>query len=237
MFAFIDESYQEIERTGVFFTSYSAVCLSRDGSRNFSRDLCNLKRVFWKIDDPTEKELKGSLLLTERALTMPKNREFMEQILSLLRLHAIRIFATTTKGPLGTLQSKLLPQSFQFLIERINLYASETCPGGKAALVFDSIEDKSNKTVAQSVTNFLYRHPFGQSFDHVLDFPLFGDSVTTPGLQIADLTAYCINSRYFGRRGYLEDVFLQMRELTKDWENRRGEGTVDYGIRFIDLTK
>ena len=159
MFAFIDESYQEVERTGIYFTTYSAVCLSRDGSRNFSRDLCNLKRAFWKIDDPTEKELKGHLLLTERALNVPENREFMGQILSLLRLHEITVFATITKGPLGTLQSKLLPQSFQFLIERINLYASENCPGGKAGLVFDSIEDKSNKTIAQSVTNFLYRHP------------------------------------------------------------------------------
>lgn len=204
---------------------------------DFSRDLCNLKRTFWKIDEPTEKKLKGSLLLSDRALTMPKNREFVEQVQALLRLHEVRVFAVVTKGPQGTLKSKnYLPQSFQFLIDRVNQHTSEVAPGSKAALIFDSIEDKTNRHIAISVTNFLYRHGFGKSLDHILDFPLFADSMTTPGLQIADLVAYCVNSRYMGRRGYLEDVFLRFKELTKDWHDRRGDGKTDYSIRFIDMT-
>src|ERR1700722_4284701 len=118
MLSFIDESYQESSVPGVWYTTYSAVCLARDSSRDFARDLCNLKRTFWKVDDPSEVELKGTLLLTSRALTMPKNREFVEQILALLRLHQVKVFATITKGNLATLKEKdFLPSSFQFLIE------------------------------------------------------------------------------------------------------------------------
>ncbi len=237
MFAFIDESYQESDNPGVFYTTYSAVCLERDRSRDFSRDLCNLKRTFWKINDPTEKELKGGLLLTDRALTMPKNREFMEQILALLRMHDIKVFAIISKGPQATLQGKnFLPKSFQFLIERVNFHASDINPALKTALVFDSIEDKSNRGIAENFTNFLYRHRFGESLENILDFPLFGDSLTTPGLQVADLVAYCTNGRYMGRRGYLEEIFVKMKELSLDWFNRRGDGNTDYGIRFCDLT-
>ena len=236
MLSFIDESYQEVSK-GLFFTTYSAVCLARDGSRDFSRDLCNLKRIVWKIDDPTEKELKGSLLLTERALTMPKNREYVTQLLALMREHEAKAFAVVCKGPLATLKGhNQLPQAFQYLIERVNLYASEATPGAKAAMIFDSIEDKSNRNIAKAVTNFLYRHGFGKTLDHILDFPLFGDSLTTPGLQMADLVAYCVNSRYAGRRGYLEDVFVGLKGLTKDWHDRRGDGATDFGIRFMDYT-
>jgi len=47
MFAFIDESYQAAKGEGVFFTTYAAVLISRDTSREFSRGLFNLKKKFW----------------------------------------------------------------------------------------------------------------------------------------------------------------------------------------------
>lgn len=235
MLAFIDESYQRVETTDEYFTSYSAVCVRRESSRDLSRELFNLKRKFWKIADPTIKELKGSLLLTERALISPKNREFVSEIMALLRIHDARLFAVIHRGPLVALKNTRghLHQPFQFLMERVNKYTADVASDASALMVYDSVEDKTNRAIATTITNFLYRASFGQSFENILDFVTFGDSTTTPGLQIADLVAYCANTRYMGRRGHLETIFQEMRNLTVNWKDARGPGKTDWGFKFI----
>ena len=141
----------------------------------------------------------------------------MDNILALLREMDFRLFAVIQKGPIGTFKSRrYLQRPFQFFLERINEYTRRTNPELLATLIYDSIEDKANRVISESVTNFLYRHGLGKEFEHVMDFPTFGDSKTTPGLQIADLVAYCVNSRFAGRRGRLERIYQQISKMTED---------------------
>jgi hypothetical protein len=83
-----------------------------------------------------------------------------------------------------------------------------------ATMFFDSIDHETNRRVAISFTNFMVRHFHGTHYENVLPTPFFCDSSVTPPMQIADIIAYCVNQRYVGRRGRLEEFFQAFRTLT-----------------------
>ena len=67
MLAYVDESYRE-ENTPNCKSTFAAVCIHEARYREFDTDLFKLKKHFWKIQNPADLELKGRLLLSERAL-------------------------------------------------------------------------------------------------------------------------------------------------------------------------
>lgn len=101
-------------------------------------------------------------------------------------------------------------------------------------LFFDGIDHQTNQKVAISFTNYMFRHAAGGQLQHIVPVPNFSDSVVTPGIQVADVLAYCVNERYVGhaKRGHLEDFFLQFRELTFTYENP-DENVVLWGFSQI----
>ncbi len=97
MLVYVDESYREA-KTPNCKSTFAAVCIHEDGYREFDTDIFKLKKHFWKIQNPADLELKGRLLLSERALELPKNREFVRQLLVLMREYTIVPFAVVQDG-------------------------------------------------------------------------------------------------------------------------------------------
>jgi hypothetical protein len=91
-------------------------------------------------------------------------------------------------------------------------------PTEQAMIFFDGIDHETNRKVAISFNNFMFRHRWGQSHKNILPTPFFCDSLVSPGIQMADVLAYCVNQRYGGRRGYLEELFQQFRGITYNHE-------------------
>jgi len=120
----------------------------------------------------------------------------------------------------------------QYLLQRINDFTALRAVDDLAIPVIDSVEDKANRSVSEAMSNFLFRHYFGQTFAHIVDFPTFGDSRTTPGLQLADFVAYCVNSHAAGRReAELVDAYNKLKGLTHNWTD--GNRVTDWGFRII----
>jgi len=211
---FIDESYERPSDPNPKST-FSAVLVEEGKYREFDKNLFEIKRHFWKVTSPHELELKGRLLLTERALNLPKNREFVEQVIALAREVGCVFFAVIQDGafPLAS-QEDRLPNLYRGLVRRVNTFMSTHKPEEQALFFFDGIDQKTNRKVAVSFNNFMYRHGMGQTSKNVLPTPFFCDSEVSPGIQMADVFAYCVNQRYGGRRGRLEDIFQQFRALT-----------------------
>lgn len=84
MLVFVDESYSP-EGTPNAKTTFAAAVVAEQGYRDLERDLYKLRRHFFKNPDPYAVEFKGRLLLSERAIVMPKNREFIRQLIYLCR--------------------------------------------------------------------------------------------------------------------------------------------------------
>lgn len=125
MLVFIDESYDRANDPNPKST-FSAVLVREERCRELDRKLFELKRHFWKIQNSYELELKGRLLLTSRALELPKNREFMEQFLALFREIGAVTFAVTQDGtfPLAG-RTERLPNLYRALLWRANTLMGE----------------------------------------------------------------------------------------------------------------
>jgi len=69
MLIFVDESEWPKPSVAGGYTVWAAIALQPQLSKAFSRELFNLERKFWRINEPHEFEIKGRMLLNKRALT------------------------------------------------------------------------------------------------------------------------------------------------------------------------
>ena len=214
MLVFVDESYRKATDPNAKST-FSAVCIREENYRDLERKLFDLNRHFWKIEDSYDFELKGRLILCERALELPKTRDFVSQLQTLCREVEIVPFAVVQPGTFTLAsESDRLPNLYRALLKRVSFFMGDKYSGQHAVFFFDGIDHKTNRKVAISFKNFMQKHAWGRACTNILTTPFFCDSVVSPGIQIADVIAYCTNERYVGRRGYLEDYFQQFRALT-----------------------
>ena len=208
-------------------------------SKDFFRDLFNLEKKFWKVSEPFDFEIKGRLLLSMKALTSPKKREFVEEILSLCKLNGVTMFAVGLRYPQTlAMETPIEPNTYRVimsLVERVEAMMVEGFREDIAVMVFDSQEDKKDKERALEYGNYLYGNPRGRSVSHVVDIPLFASSTVTKGLQVADLIAYAIAQQNMGR----SDVKVycdRIREM--EWRSvERDELGPWRGFYFRDMTQ
>lgn len=203
MLVFVDESGLPHVNDPNPCSTLAGIALEERLSKDFAREIFNLKKKFWGVTGPTEKELKGRLLLNKRSFTSPKKIEFVEELFTLCRQYELQTFATIQERPTQEVlikDSTYLTTEFTYLLERINKFMEENFPDNFALIVFDGKDDRSNEKTAGKFTNFLYRSTWGKEFIHILPTPFFVNSKITPEIQIADIFAYCINQRFQNRR-------------------------------------
>lgn len=219
MLVFVDESYRRPDEPNAKST-FSALLIQDQRYRELDRKLFELKHVFWKVENSYDFEVKGRQLLNERAITLPKNRESISQLIFLCKEVEAVVFAVVQPGTLTLAsQSNRLPNLYRALLWRVNTFMQEKLAEDRALFFFDGIDHETNRKVAISFNNFMHRHHWGKAYQHVLPTPFFCDSEVSPGIQLADVLAYCVNERYVGRRGYLEEYFQSFRELAFNYQN------------------
>jgi len=216
---FIDESYRKAQEPNAKST-FGAVLIKEDRYRELDTKLFELKRIFWKVDNSYEFELKGRDLLSDRGIGLPKNREFVSQIVSLCKEVGAVLFAVVQDGTITLAsESTRLPSLYRALLWRVNTFMQEKFPQDRGIFFFDGIDHQTNRKVAISFNNFMQRHHWGRAYQNVLPTPFFCDSEVSPGIQLADVLAYCVNERYVGRRGSLEEYFQLFRDLSFNYQN------------------
>lgn len=239
MLIFIDESGHYRINDPSPFAVLSAVTMENSCRRDFIRTIFNLKRKFWNIKEPHQYEMKGTLLLNDRSLKTSPNpkTDFLDEIFSLCKSNNLVTFATIAPRPvqlsLDAQDYTYLSRLYTYLLERIDKFMEERQPNSIATIVFDSIDDKTNKKISISFGRFLYRSLVGQQFLHISPVPLFANSILEPGIQIADLFAYCINQRFQQRLGIRKHKLIgAYYNMIKDLQFISQDQTLR-GIRFI----
>jgi len=239
MLVYVDESYHASDVPNCKST-FAAVCIPQEPYRAFDTDFFKLKKHFWKhVQEPSDLELKGRNLLSEHALELPKNRDFIGQLITLMKEYHIVPFAVVQEGSmqLSSINQKELPRLYRAVLGRVDRFLIETAPAQKAILFFDGIDHQTNQKIAVSFNAFMFRHFRGSQLLHLLPVPNFSDSVVTPGIQIADVLAYCVNERYTRhphQSDHLEAFFQQFRELSFTYENPE-ENILMWGFSQIGL--
>ena len=131
-----------------------------------------------------------------------------------------------------------LENRFRFLLQRIDLLAAEN--NTLANIVFDGLGNRFHE-LGWSFSNYLFRSNEGQASVHIADTPLFVDSKSAVGIQIADMCAYTIRVYQENRLfmvppadDYQRDVsrwYRAIQGLSRDLPT--GNGQVRYGLYFL----
>ena len=241
MLVFIDESEWPKPSAPSGYTVWAAVALQPQLSKSFSREIFNLERKFWRINEPHEFEIKGRMLLSSRALTSPKKVEFVEEVVSLCKHYQLLTFAVGMQqleepmlAGFSSEESRIF-RVYHYLLERVEAMMQESYPEDMATVLLDSGGIKTDKRRAIAFGNFLYGHEAGRSMQRIVETPFFVDSSLTPGIQIADLFAYAVAQQNLGRKeAKLREIGERIREM--EWRSNRVD--VEYplrGFKFIGL--
>lgn len=197
MLAFIDESGHPHPNDSNERPVVVAVCIEAEHSRLISGRIHALKR---DILNRERLELKGANLLNRTTYRRkPDYANFAEEFFNTLMGLPVTVFAVVMEAPFTQreIENDLLPNRFRYLVQRVQLIAEEK--DKMATILFDGTPDLY-QDVGWKFNSFLYRSEEGRACDRITDAPAFVDSVTSSGIQIADMVAYVV-------RKYQEDVF------------------------------
>jgi hypothetical protein len=237
MLIFVDESEWPSPKVPNGYTVWGAVAIHPSKSKNFVREIFNLEKKFWKVTEPYEFEIKGRLLLGNRAITSPKKCEFCEEVVSLCKLSNIKAFAIGLRNTSGAtfkgLTEPIVYRAYSLLLERIEAMMVEEFNSDMAIIALDSADEATDTKRALAFGNYIYGSPMGRTAVHVVETPFFVSSKATIGIQIADLVAYALSQLNIGRSD-LRPVCDRIREL--EWRSQRTD--IEFplrGLRFLDI--
>ena len=238
MLIFVDESEWPRPKAPNGYTVWGAVAIHPSRSKTFVREIFNLEKKFWKITEPYQFEIKGRLLLSKRAATSPKKREFCEEVMSLCKLSEIKVFAVGLRNTSGIaftgLTEPIVYKAYTLLLERIEAMMEEEFNSEMAIIALDSADEATDTKRALAFGNYIYGSEVERA-THVIETPFFVSSKATVGIQIADLVAYALAQSNLGKY-YVQIMCDRIREL--EWRSQRTD--VEYplrGFRFLDMQK
>lgn len=237
---FIDESGLPNPNDPTSRPVVAAVCFEESDARIVSRRIHALKKYALGGENV---EIKGKKLLNKNDyLNSQIKRMRAERFFATLRNLPVTVFATVLRGPFLPPSSSAiyLENRFRFLLQRADLLAREN--GSLSNIVFDGLGNRFRE-LGQSFSNYIFRSNEGKACTHIADTPLFVDSKSAIGIQIADMCAYAI--RIYQENlplvaspaqgdAYLRAVrrwYRIIRLLTRDFP--MGNGQVRYGIHFL----
>ena len=233
---FVDESEWPRPKDPDGFTVWGCIAIHPKRSRDFSRQIYELERKFWKISEPYKFEIKGRLLLKKNFMTSPKKQEFCDELLSLCKLTEVKAFAYGLRNSdalsSGDLEEPVVYRAYSRLLERVNAMMSEDHQDDMAIVALDSQDEQTDTARARAFGNYLYGNPLGRQLSYIVETPFFVNSKATLGIQLADLVAYVLAHQNQGRPD-IKHVVDRVREL--EWRSSLPSEFPKRGFRFEDL--
>jgi len=221
MLFFIDESWQSTCNK-----KYKAGVLSAIQIKSHDFNECSSYIYALKIKHLGTKysntEIKGKELLKNYLFKLEsqgiesKGLNFVRDTLNYMKVLGIRCFASIVFSEeeidLACADVHQLERPFRFLFERIDMFMKENYPGLMAKLIFDDRGLQFNTELSKSISNFFHKSGAGQSFDTIIKVPFFAMSSENIGVQMADIGAYILGSRFTGDKKKIE-FFRKLKEL------------------------
>ena len=221
MLFFIDESWQSTcdgkYKVGVL----SAIQIKSYDFNECSNHIYGLKIKHLGIQ-ASNTEIKGKELLKNYLFKLEsqgiksKGLNLVRDILDYMKVLGIQSFASIVFSAkeldLACADVHQIERPFRYLFERIDMFMKENYPGLMAKLIFDDRGLQFNTKLSKSISNFFHKSGTGQSFDTIIKVPFFAMSSENIGVQIADIEAHILSSRFTGDKKKAE-FFRKLKEL------------------------
>lgn len=119
------------------------------------------------------------------------------------------------------------PRAYQRLIELVGNWMMEEYEGQPVTLVMDTEHNGINLGLSRNIAAYLYRSALGQRMKHIVPSPLWIDSQSMVGAQVADLVAHILmnSMKPEAERKPLQGLTSQTYGLSHRWLGKSG-GTI-----------
>ena len=198
MLAFIDESGYPRPSDSTNNPVLLAVCIHERDIRSITNQIYKLKDSLYGKQD----EIKATKLIREATITKNRtiNKAYTEGIVKIVSDYEAHVFAVIMDRPDSEIiiPDQHLPKQYYLLLKKIEFF-SRKHRFGKTMMIFDEINEESDRKIAEALTGFFFKTHLGRSFSHVLEMPLFVSSEVTPSIQLADIFAGIV--RHYYERG------------------------------------
>ncbi len=241
MLFFIDESGHPHPHDDTARPSLSAVGVRLGSLRKLGGALHALKKDILGDEDPHhEDKYKANRLLNERTYNRVREKwEYVEAVLDLAANFPVVSFHVVMQRPERPLltSAEVIPYHVRCLLGRVQEFMSTECPGDVAVPVFDSQDHTTDLRLSMAIECFLYRHAEGRRWTSMLPSPLFVDSKTMVGIQLADLFVSCVRQYHEITDGDVKRSSSYARAIERlhnqvartVWDHSDGDGRLWHG--------
>lgn len=245
MLFFIDESGHPHPNDITHRPVLGAVGIRIGDTRQLIKSAHALKREILEDEELAhEDKYKANAIFNQRTFERDRRKwEYVEGLFELavnFPVESCFVVMQKPSVPVLTREARL-PTHLRYLLRHINAYMESERPDQKAIMVFDGQDPGSDLVRATSIANFLFRHESGRSWQRLVETPLFVDSRTQPGIQIADLFVACVRqyheckeslvSRSQQYQRALGRLYRALCTTTHDYED---EDLTSYGMHFLN---
>lgn len=245
MLFFIDESGHPHPNDAAHRPVLGAVGIEIERTRQLTQGVFALKRDILGDEDMIhEAKYKANAILNERTFRRERRKwEYVESVFEFaVNFPVTSCFVVMQRPTVGIRPvADYLPTHMRYLLKYINSHMQHRCPDQKAILVFDGQDPGSDMVLSASISNFLFRHEWGRTWQCIVETPMFVDSRTQPGVQIADLFVSCVRQYHECRDGIvvrapeyrraLERLYRAIVQTVADYED--GD-YISYGVHFLN---
>ncbi|MGD9496409.1 MAG: DUF3800 domain-containing protein [Armatimonadota bacterium] len=245
MLFFVDESGHPHPNDNTHRPVLGAVGIGIGDIRQLIQRTHALKRDVLEDEELAhECKYKANAILNQRTFERERRKwEYVEGLFELavnFPVESCFVVMQKPSVPVLTREGRLATH-LRCLLRHINAYMESERPDKKALIVFDGQDPGSDLVRATSIANFLFRHEAGRTWQRLVETPLFVDSRTQPGIQIADLFVSCMRQYYECKEGQVLRSQQYQRALGRlhravcatahDYED--GDFT-SYGVHFLN---
>lgn len=225
MLVFIDESGYPRPSDSTKNPILLGVCIHENDIKPITNQIYKLKDSIYGKQD----EIKSTKLIRETTITKNRtnNISYVEGLVDIITSFDTAIFAIIMDKPVETITvpEHHLPKQYYLLLKKIEFYCNHH-HYGKAMLIFDEVHEEADRKIAEALIGFLFKTPFGRSFQHILEMPLFVSSAVTPSVQLADVFAGIVRHYYENEldqkvpktnfQKWIATLFNRLHKLTKN---------------------
>lgn len=200
--------------------------LKRRTGKVLSLAECEIKSVWLRIPKQREQESPFLHLLTNSERTRIANL-FFDQLTS-RKMHLFSVVVDKRKLHDHVDHDILFKKAFELLLERIEHFLAEYHSRHQGLIVIDDNGRQANRSLAM-------KHAFIQregnrvtQFRHIVEYPMFTDSALSNGVQLTDLTGYCVYRAF--RNGDFSYPWFQ-RMLPRFYSSSKTDATKLDGLK------
>jgi hypothetical protein len=192
-----------------------------------------------------ESSKTGQATIREFTAYAQSKVEFVKAVYDICASFGVKVFASMVNVNSPLPGAAMLRKDYAFLFERFYYFLETSHPDEHGLIVFDELDKAQSKIILDQMRHYFLETYKGKArSSRIVPEPFFVHSDLTTAIQIADITAYCLNWGFrlptkmnAPTRNEIKEFADRIYELSyKDWKVDEKDG-VEYqkfGITFID---